>query len=180
MRRRAARWKLVSQPKGEETMPDLDLAAIAGRLVESLREAGVEFEVLPHRRTTTAGSEARVLGIPPEETAKTLIAKGESGYVRAVVPAAEHLDLAKLAAVLDGETMTLLTEAELVSAYPQFELGAVPPFGGPEGDRVVVDQTLVECAHVVLDAGVHDASIRMHGRDLVTVAHAEVAEIAKA
>jgi len=159
-------------------MPDLDIAAVSVRLADSLREAGVEFEVLPHRRTTTAGSEARVLGVSPEETAKTLITKGERGYVRAVVPAAGHLDLAKLAAVL-GETMALLTEAELVSAYPQFELGAVPPFGGPEGDRVVVDTELAERESVVLDAGVHDASIRLSGRDLVSVAHATVAEIAK-
>jgi len=160
-------------------MPDLDLAAASGRLAELLREARVEFEVLPHRRTTTAGSEARVLGVSPEETAKTLITKGERGYVRAVVPAAEHLDLEKLGAVLGGETMTLLTESELVSAYPQFELGAVPPFGGPDGDRVVVDEALAESDFVVLDAGVHDASIRLHGRDLVAVAHATVADIAK-
>lgn len=160
-------------------MPDLDLTAPSGLLVDALRAAGVEFEVLPHRRTTTAGSEAHVLGVSPEETAKTLITKGERGYVRAVVPAARHLDLEKLAAVLDGETMSLLTESELVSAYPQFELGAVPPFGGPDGDRVVVDEALAECELVVLDAGVHDASIRLHGRDLVAVAHAAVADIAK-
>ena len=159
--------------------PDLDLAAASGRLAATLQDAAVEFEVLPHRRTTTAGSEARVLGVPPEETAKTLITKGERGYVRAVVPAAEHLDLEKLAAVFGGETMTLLTESELVSAYPQFELGAVPPFGGPDGDRVVVDEALAESDFVVLDAGVHDASIRLHGRDLVAVARAAVADIAK-
>ena len=159
--------------------PDLDLAAASGRLAATLQDAAVEFEVLPHRRTTTAGSEARVLGVPPEETAKTLITKGDRGYVRAVVPAAEHLDLEKLAAVFGGETMTLLTESELVSAYPQFELGAVPPFGGPDGDRVVVDEALAESDFVVLDAGVHDASIRLHGNDLVAVARAAVADIAK-
>ena len=160
-------------------MPDLDLAAVSVRLADALREAGVEFEVLPHRRTTTAGSEARVLGVAPEETAKTLITKGELGYVRAVVPAAGHLDLAKLAAVLDGETMTLLTEAELELRVRTDELGAVPPFGGPEGDRVVVDAALAGSDSVVLDAGGHDASIKLHGRDLVSVAHAVVADIAK-
>ena len=160
-------------------MPDLDLAAASGRLAELLREARVEFEVLPHRRTTTAGSEARVLGVPPEETAKTLITKGERGYVRAVVPAAEHLDLEKLGAVLGGETMTLLTESELVSAYPQFELGAVPPFGGPEGELAVVDRRLAECEHVVLEAGVHDASLRLRTDDLLIVADAKLAEIAE-
>jgi prolyl-tRNA editing enzyme YbaK/EbsC (Cys-tRNA(Pro) deacylase) len=65
-----------------------------------------------------------------------------------------------------------------VSAYPQFELGAVPPFGGPGGDRVVVDRTLLEEARVVFGAGVHDVALRMRTDDLITVAEAEIADIA--
>ena len=93
-------------------MPDLDLAAVSVRLADELREAGVEFEVLTHRRTTTAGSEARVLGVAPEETAKTLITKGERGYVRAVVPAHEQgledffLELTQSSDVDSGRTAT--------------------------------------------------------------------------
>lgn len=150
----------------------------SGPLVHVLREAGVQFELLPHRRTVTARSEALVLGVLPQETAKTVIAGRDGGCVRAVVPASRRLDPAKLAAAIGAAETPLLTEAELVRAYPQFELGAVPPFGGPDGDAVVIDSSLTGCEYVVLEAGTHDTSLRLRVRDLIEIADAQVAEIA--
>ena len=58
-----------------------------GRARRVLRDAGVEFEVLPHRRTTTAAEEAAALGVMPQMVAKTLVLADESGTrVRAVCP----------------------------------------------------------------------------------------------
>lgn len=156
-----------------------DAASLSGgvdELVALLRGAEVEFELLPHRRTQTATREARALGVLPQETAKTVIMRVGDGCVRCVVAASRRLSLEKLAAVV-GPGPALLSESELAGAYPQFELGAVPPFGGPRGDRVVVDSGLTECEYVVLEAGVHDRSLRLRTRDLVTVAGAQVAEI---
>jgi Ala-tRNA(Pro) deacylase len=146
-------------------------------LVDLLRQSKIEFELLPHPRTQTATSEARALGVPPQETAKTVVVRGDGGCVRAVLPASCRLSLELLGRVLECEP-TLLTEAELDGSYPQFELGAVPPFGGPEGDRVVLDRSLAECDHVVFEAGEHDASLRLRSRDLIAVAGAQVADIA--
>lgn len=146
-------------------------------LLAVLRDADVEFELLPHRRTVTATSEARALGVLPQTIAKTVIARADGGCVRAVVSAAGRLSLEKLAAAVGSEPR-LLDETELAGAYPQFELGAVPPFGGPAGDRVLVDRELAGREYVVLEAGVHDRSLRMRLRDLVDVAGAEVADIA--
>ena len=149
-------------------------------LVEHLRSEDVEFELLPHRRTLTAAGEARALGVLPQETAKTVIARDESGAnIRAVVLASSRLDLAKLAGAVKAKEVVLLTESELAGSYPQFELGAVPPFGGPAGDRVVVDRRLADCEHIVLDAGVHDASVRLRTQDLIDVADAMLADVAK-
>ena len=116
----------------------------------------------------------------PQETAKTVIARDESGAnVRAVVSASSRLDLAKLAQAVEAKEVVLLTESELAGSYPQFELGAVPPFAGPAGDRVVVDRRLADCEHIVLDAGVHDASLRLRTEDLIAVADAMLADVAK-
>ena len=163
-----------AQPK-----PQLDVAAATKALVEKLRDAELEFELLPHRRTLTAASEARVLGVLPQTVAKTLIARDEEGAcIRAVVPASAHVSIKKLAHAVSATTVVLLTEGELVSAYPQFELGAVPPFGGPAGDRVVVDRSLTDHDHVVFDGGVHDTSLRMRTEDLIALADAQTADIA--
>ena len=158
--------------------PGLDVAATTAELADALREAHVEFELMPHRRTSTAAGEARVLHVPPQETAKTVVARGDGFLVRAVVAATRHVDTHKLARVVGQESVTLLTETELAGAYPEFELGAVPPFGGPD-DRVVVDIELAAQDDVVVEAGVHDTSLRLRAKDLLAVAHAEVADIAR-
>ena len=147
-------------------------------LVGILRDHDVEFEVLPHRPTTSAVGEARALGVLAQTVAKTLVAHDQQERrVRAVVPASSRLDLGRLAEVV-GATVRLLSESELAHAYPEFELGAVPPFGGPEGDRVVVDRSLGETDHVVVEAGVHNTSLRLLTQDLLAVTNAELAAIA--
>jgi Ala-tRNA(Pro) deacylase len=88
------------------------------------------------------------------------------------------VSISKLAKAVSAQTVTLLREAELVGGFPQFELGAVPPFSGPAGDRVVVDRGLTNHDHVVFDGGVHDTSLRMRTADLIEVADAQTADIA--
>ena len=74
--------------------PSGDLATATVELVELLKDAGIEFELLPHRRTMTATSEARALGVLGQTVAKTVIAHDDEGAcVRAVVPASMRLDL---------------------------------------------------------------------------------------
>src|SRR5690348_12654866 len=114
-------------------------------LLDTLRDSSVEAELLYHRRTLTAASEARSLGVAPELVAKTVVARDLDGvHVRAVVPASMRLSVSRLATALDAATVHILTEEELLAAYPQFELGAVPPFGGPAGDAAVVDRRLMQ------------------------------------
>jgi Ala-tRNA(Pro) deacylase len=161
------------------TKPPDEIAPPTAALLELLEREHVSVELLPHRRTTSAASEAKALGVLPQTVAKTVVLEGgERKLMRAVVPASMHVDLVKLAE-LAGARVRQLTEDELAGRYPQFELGAVPPFGGPEGDRVVVDRHVTEADHVVLEGGVHDASLRLAADDLVAVAHAEVADIAR-
>jgi Ala-tRNA(Pro) deacylase len=149
-----------------------------GVVISALRDADVQFEVLSHRRTLTAASEARALGVLPQETAKTVVVRANGDVVRAVVPASERLDLHRLKEVLGTTEPRLVDEAELGRLYPEFELGAVPPFAGGHGDRVVVDIGLCTCEYLVLEAGTHDQSIRIRTSDLLDLANAQLGEIA--
>ena len=169
-------FRRLAPPQGSRTQKSRKGTTDA--LVGILRDHGVEFEVLPHRPTTSAVGEAKALGVLAQTVAKTLVAHDEQKRrVRAVVPASSRLDLRRLADVV-GATVRLLSESELAHAYPEFELGAVPPFGGPEGDRVVVDRSLGETDHVVVEAGVHNTSLRVLTQDLLAVTNAELAAIA--
>jgi Ala-tRNA(Pro) deacylase len=148
------------------------------QLQEALDRAHVPFDLIEHKRTQTAGDEATAVGVPREHVAKTIIISSGAQYVRAVLPASTRVDLHKVRAVLGDEHARLATEPELVYAYPEYELGAVPPFGAPAGDRVLVDRGLAEREWVVVEAGAHNESLRLETADLIGLCDAQVEEIA--
>jgi Ala-tRNA(Pro) deacylase len=149
-------------------------------LADFLAAEDVEFELLPHSRTETASDEAVALGIDPHEVAKTIILTTSRGYLRAVIPATARLDLHKVRDLLAlHETPFLTSEEELASAYPTFELGAVPPVGGPSGDRVVVDRKLADRDSLVIEAGSHIESVLVGTVDLLVLAQAEIGDLCR-
>ena len=154
-------------------------AVVNAALRSILDEAGVRYDLLPHAHTESAAAEANALGVSAADVAKTLVVKGPAGNTRAVVAAADRIDLGKLGELYGAarKSIHLATEQELGREYPEFELGAVPPFGGAHQDQVVVDRRLAERESVVLGAGSHDASIRLATADLVRLAKAKVADI---
>jgi Ala-tRNA(Pro) deacylase len=145
-----------------------------------LEEAGVDFDVLEHARTQRAADKATALGIGAEDVAKTLVLVAPKGHVRAVLAASERIDLHKVAAVVGvgGKKVHLASEDDLARDYPDFELGAVPPFSGRE-DQVIVDERLATRDSVILEAGSHDRSVRLKAADLVRLTKAHVADICR-
>jgi Ala-tRNA(Pro) deacylase len=146
------------------------------KLLSELDAAEIGYTVIPHRRTETAVEEAEALGVSPDRVAKTIVLSTPAGFVRAVVPASERLDLRKVREVLDTNEVELATEEQLTGAYPDFELGAVPPLGGGE-DHVLVDSRLTPHEAVLVEAGAHDASLRLRTSDLIVHTHAAVADL---
>lgn len=142
-----------------------------------LDEANVEYELLPHPHTETAAAEADALGLDPREVAKTLVVSTPAGYVRAVLAASDRLDLRMVREQVEGgKHIHLATEEDLQRDYPDFELGAVPPFGGA-GDRVLVDSRLAQRETVVLEAGSHEQSVRVRTADLLELTRADVVDL---
>jgi Ala-tRNA(Pro) deacylase len=145
-----------------------------------LDDAGVEYELLSHAHTERAADEAAALGLPPTAVAKTLVLTAPEGHVRVVLPASERIDLRKARGYVEGgKRVHLATEEELARDYPEFELGAVPPFGGASRDRVLVDSRLAEQRSVVLEAGSHERSVRLQTAGLLVLSEAEIVDICK-
>ena len=149
-------------------------------VVGFLEAAGIDFDVLEHAHTERAADEAAALGIGSEEVAKTLVLVTSTGNVRGVLAASERIDFHKVAAVLGigGKKVQLASEDDLARDYPDFELGAVPPFGGRE-DQVIVDERLAGRDSVVVEAGSHHRSVRLKAVDLVRLTRAQVADICR-
>lgn len=149
----------------------------ATALENALTEAGIGFDVLDHERTDTAVLEAAVLGLRPSEVAKTIVVRTPDGDVRVVVSSGDRIDMHRLRELLGGgKDVRLATEEELEQDYPEFELGAVPPVGG-KADAVLVDRRVAGRETIVLEAGVHDQSIRIEAGDLVRATDARVVDV---
>jgi Ala-tRNA(Pro) deacylase len=146
-------------------------------LTRALNLASAEYELIEHPRTETATAEAKALGVSSDEVAKTVVLTIPGGHVRAVLPASERLDLHRVRELLGkGKEVHLASEEELAQAYPMFELGAVPPLGGPS-DRVLVDSCTAKRDSVIVEAGTHRESLLLKTADLLALTDAKVAEI---
>ena len=151
----------------------------ARSLTKQLEQASIAYELIEHPRTTTAVAEARVLGVGAHEVAKTVVLTSPDGFVRAVLAASDRLDFGKLHEILGTQDVELATEAILAGAYPEFELGAVPPLTGGDGDRVLVDRRLCENDWVVLEAGTHEQSLRLRTSDLIELTDAQLVDLSQ-
>ena len=146
-------------------------------IVKELTEERVDYELVPHEHTERAMDEAAALGVPLREVGKTLILKGRTGYVRAVIPASERLDLHKVRDCLDDQRLRLATEQELTEDYPGFELGAVPPLRGSTADRILLDHRIAELDQVIVEAGTHEQSLKLRAADLFALTGADLGDI---
>ena len=152
---------------------------LANEITARLRHERVEFQILPHEECCSARGEAVVLGVAPEQVAKTVVLDTPSGHVRAVLASIDRLDLGRVRSVLGGGRQThIATEHELAVDYPEFELGAVPPFGGRRDDPVLIDVGLLGQERVFISAGTHSESVSIAPADLVWLTGARVAPIA--
>ena len=149
---------------------------ITVELAQELATDGLDYELVSHERTQAAKREAQVLGVDPRQVAKTVVlTDGYGDFIRVVVPATRHVDMQKARALL-GDRFRLATETELIGAYPTFELGAVPPFGGPE-NTVIVDTAVARAGYVIIEAGTHERSMRLAAKDLISVSKAWIADV---
>ena len=78
---------------------------------------------------------------------------------------------------MPGATVTLATEAEFRGAFPDCELGAIPPFGNLYGIKVYVDQALRD-SEMIFNAGSHRELIRMQWADYERLVQPVVASFA--
>jgi Ala-tRNA(Pro) deacylase len=137
----------------------------------------VQHAITEHPDTYTAAAEARVAAVSPQHAAKTVMVRDDDGYVLAVIPASETLDLRKLRGLTSRPSLRLATEGELGTDFPQFEVGALPPFGALFGSPGFIDRQLLAAHRILCNGGDHRHSIAIDARELQVGAHAQVADL---
>ncbi len=130
-------------------------------VLEYLQGRGVPFQVIPHQQTATSLAEAHLLGIPEDEVAKTIVVVASYGHALMVIPASRRLDLELVRDAVKDPEARLATERELQKAFPDYELGAIPPLGLFLLAPMYVDPSVMERESITFAAGRQDVSIRM-------------------
>ncbi len=151
--------------------------AVIARFLEEKR---IAHDVLEHAPTYSMLDEAQAVGETPQHTAKTLVLHDRGGWRVAVLPANRRLDVARARRLLGGTSqLRLATEDEMATAFPQFDVGALPPMGPMLPLPEVVDVRLLYKDHVVVAGGDHRHAIRLDPRDLVRIAEPRVGDISE-
>lgn len=151
--------------------------------INAAKKGGVAFTVheYEHDPATSAYGEEVVekLGQDPGRVFKTLVADVEGkGLAVGVVPVASSLDLKALAAAVGGKraTMADVAAAERATGYVA---GGISPLGQRKRLPAVVDSSAQDWATVYVSAGRRGLQMELAPADLVRLAGARVAPIAK-
>jgi len=151
--------------------------SISMRLRELLDIGGVVYQHHKHPTAYTARQTAKSVHVPETEMVKTLIVNADGLLRMAVVPADCMLDLKHMKFITRSENIRLATETELSEAFPDCELGAMPPFGSLFGLPVYCDVRLENNDFVEFNAGTHSDTIRMDFLDFKRLASPTMTDI---
>jgi Cys-tRNA(Pro)/Cys-tRNA(Cys) deacylase len=127
----------------------------------------------------SAETVARKVGLPAEQTWKTLVVRGDRhGVCLAVIASTSELDLKALArATGDGRVeMVPLKEVQPLTGYVR---GGVTAFGCKKDYPVVVDELMELCELVSVSAGARGTQILLRPSDYLRATRAKVAPIAR-
>ena len=151
----------------------------AVRILESLGIAHElrEYEVDPD--DLTAETVARKVGLPPEQTFKTLLVRGDRrGLLFAVVPGSLELDLKAMAKASGDKQVTMvpLKEVQPLTGYIR---GGVTALAAKKDYPVIADETIELFDVVSVSAGVRGTQILLAPADYLRATKAVVAAIAR-
>jgi len=151
--------------------------AISTKIREYLEKEGVQFEVAEHPLAYTATEVAGSQHVPGKQMVKSVIVKIDGDFLMCVLPAIHLVDFEKLKTIVGTQDIKLADERDLKNLFPDFELGAEPPFGHLYGLKVYADKLLEEDEEIVFNAGTHTDVVKISYDDFKRLVNPTIAEI---
>ncbi|HID81487.1 MAG TPA: YbaK/EbsC family protein [Chromatiales bacterium] len=137
-------------------------------VVNYLDHANVNYQIHRHAHTASSLQSAYSAHVPAEQIAKGVLLWDEIGYVLAVIPASNTLELETLNYLIDRK-LELATEEELGDVFDDCALGAVPAIGWAYRVPTIVDEELLENPRLYFEAGDHEELILVEEADFETL-----------
>lgn len=141
----------------------------ANKLKAFLDSRGIRYVSIKHSMAFTAAEVAESAHVKGRDFAKTVIVKIDGLMAMVVLPSTRRLVLHDLREMLANDEARLASEAEFRGAFPDCELGAMPPFGNLYGMAVYVAAALAEEPEIAFNAGTHTEVIKLSYEDFEAV-----------
>lgn len=151
--------------------------AISSKIKEYLDKEHVKYDVADHPLAYTATEVAGSRHIPGKKMVKSVIVKANGEFLMCVVPAIHLVDFEKLKKATGKKDLKLANESEIAKLFPEYELGAEPPFGHLYGLKVYSEKLLEQDDEIVFNAGTHTGVIKIKYADFKRLTKPIVAEI---
>lgn len=135
-----------------------------------LTASGIDFEAVEYEAEEVSKNFgayiAGLTGIPPEQSFKTLVGKGDkTGPVVAVIPVEKELDLKKLASV-SGNKRVELVPVKDIQALTGYIRGGVSPVGMKKKFPTYICETCRSFERVAVSGGVCGITLMLSPEDL--------------
>jgi prolyl-tRNA editing enzyme YbaK/EbsC (Cys-tRNA(Pro) deacylase) len=144
---------------------DLKQEQIQRRVREALSASGQDYEIMACDPALADTADFCVhYGIPPENSANTILIKAKTGgerFVACVLLADSKLDVNRTVRKRLGARRVSFASADETRRLCGMVLGGVTPVALPHGMPVWVDARVMQADYVILGAGVREAKIKV-------------------
>ena len=143
-----------------------------------LDDQAVKYVKITHSPAYTAQEIAESAHIHGKELAKTIIVLIDGKMAMAVLPATHSIDFDYFRKAIGAEIIKLASEVQFKDAFPDCEVGAMPPLGNLYGMDVYVDDHLTKDKEIAFNAGTHFELFRMSYEDFARLVNPKVMKLA--
>lgn len=149
---------------------------ISKKLKKFLSDAKIDYQILEHDPAYTALETAQAQHVPGRQLVKVVLAEADGKNILCVLSAVQKIDFQKLKTLLKVREIVLADEKKMAALFPEYEVGAEPPFASSPEMPVYVDKLLEENDSIVFNGGTHVDLVRIKFKDYVTLAKPQFAE----
>ena len=138
--------------------------AIAMTLKSYLDDHAIQYSSVEHPHTDSSVDSAKSAHIPLHQMAKAVVLEDNAGFMVAVLPSSNRLNLGWVNEELERD-LKLATENELKALFKDCETGAIPALSNAYGLKVIWDDQLKHASDIYIEAGDHEHLIHLAGDD---------------
>ncbi|MBE6936219.1 MAG: Cys-tRNA(Pro) deacylase [Ruminococcaceae bacterium] len=156
------------------------MAAAKTNAVRLLEAAGISFRTEEYEvdeEDLSGVHAAEVVGMPPEQMFKTLVAKGDRNGINVFcIPVAESLDLKKAAAVSGNKSLEMVHVKDLLGLTGYIR-GGCSPVGMKKQYPTYIDETCILFDEIAVSAGRRGLQLLISPDALCEFVHARQAAL---